>query len=70
MVVVAFITDPPVLRRILNHLGLPTTTPPLAPPRLSLQQEFDFADELPPDDAYLDVPHADHDPSTSSRGPP
>jgi hypothetical protein len=70
MVVVAFITDPPVLRRILNHLGLPTTTPPLAPARLSLQQEFDFADELPPDDAYLDLPLDDHHQSAPSRGPP
>ena len=70
MVVVAFITDPPVLRRILNHLGLPTTTPPLAPARLSLQQELDFADQLPPDDAYLDPPHDDHERPAASRGPP
>jgi hypothetical protein len=70
MVVVAFITDPPILSRILNHLGLPTTTPPLAPANLSLQQELDFADQLPPDDAYLDLPHDDHDLSAPNRGPP
>ena len=31
MRVLAFITDPPVIAQILDHLGLSTTGPPLAP---------------------------------------
>jgi hypothetical protein len=33
MLVLAFLTDPPVLQKILAHLKLPTTPPPLAPAR-------------------------------------
>ena len=31
MVVLALLSDPPVVTRILAHLGLPTQTPPLTP---------------------------------------
>ena len=35
MVVLAFLTDPEVVVKILRHLGLPTTAPALAPSRSS-----------------------------------
>ncbi len=35
MVIIAFICDPSVVRRILDHLRLPTDPPPIAPARLS-----------------------------------
>jgi hypothetical protein len=35
MVVLAFLTDPDVLGRILQHLGLPSVAPALAPARSS-----------------------------------
>jgi hypothetical protein len=35
MVVLAFLTDPKVVVKILRHLGLPTTAPALAPSRSS-----------------------------------
>jgi len=50
MVVLAFLTDPRVLERILGHLGLPTTPPPVAPPRLPCDDDLVLAlDEDPPD---------------------
>jgi hypothetical protein len=33
LVVFAFLTDPPVVRRILGHLHLPSVPPPVAPAR-------------------------------------
>jgi hypothetical protein len=35
MVVLAFLSDPAVVSKILNHLGLPVTAPALAPARSS-----------------------------------
>ena len=56
MVVLAFITDPAALSRILEHLGLPTAPPPIAPARLPVEVDlpFDEVDETPPEDAWLD----------------
>jgi hypothetical protein len=34
--ILSFLTDPPVVRRILTHLGLPTEAPPVAPAGLGL----------------------------------
>ncbi|MFH1529958.1 MAG: transposase [Pseudomonadota bacterium] len=45
MTVIAFLTDPPVLRRILDHLGLPSSSPPLAPARSPLDEAGLFVDE-------------------------
>jgi hypothetical protein len=55
MKVLAFLTDPPVLRAILLHLDLPHKPPPLAPARAPPQTElltdqstaFDLADPDP-----------------------
>ena len=47
MVIVAFLSDPAVLQRILDHLGLPAAPPPIAPS----QRPPDDDDSLPfPDD--------------------
>jgi len=42
MTVLAFITDPRVLVRVLQHIGLPSSPPPLDPPRLPSDPELDF----------------------------
>jgi hypothetical protein len=39
---VALISDPPVVRKILRHLGLPAEPPVLAPPRSPPQMVFGF----------------------------
>jgi len=39
--VLAFITEHPAIRKILDHLGLPSTGPPIA--RARRPAEFDFA---------------------------
>ncbi|MBM4321348.1 MAG: hypothetical protein FJ125_15735 [Deltaproteobacteria bacterium] len=45
----AFITGPKVLEKILDHLGLPTAPPPVAPPRLPIEVDLPLDDE-PPDE--------------------
>ena len=70
MLVIAFITDPAIVRKILDHLGLPTHPRPLSPAQLPQQHELDFVDDLPPDDDYLDIQPHDHTPLTASRAPP
>jgi len=50
MVVLAFLTDPGVLERILGHLGLPTTPPPVAPPRLPSDDDLVLALDGEPSD--------------------
>jgi len=56
MVVLAFLTDPGTVARILTHLGLPTAPPPLAPAR----DPFDSAPpDLGPEDPPDDFPHPD-----------
>jgi hypothetical protein len=69
MVVLAFISDPPVVRRILDHLRLPTTPPPLTLSRLS-QQQFDFQDELPADTDYFHDTQDLAPQRCAARGPP
>ncbi len=39
MVVLALISDPQVVRRILQHLGLPADVPPVAPAALPCMEE-------------------------------
>jgi hypothetical protein len=45
MTVIAYLTDPNVLCKILTHLGLPTEPPPLSPARFQGQLDF-FEDPL------------------------
>jgi len=40
MVVLAFLTDPDVVGKILRHLGLPTSAPALAPAGSMVSQEL------------------------------
>ena len=50
LIVLAFLTDPRVLERILGHLGLPTAPPPVAPPRLPRDDDLVLdLKEDPPD---------------------
>ena len=42
MRVVAFVLDPPVIERILDHIGEPTTAPIVLPARSPPQAEMDF----------------------------
>jgi hypothetical protein len=48
MTVLAFLTERAVVKKILEHLGLPATGPPKAPARRAAQLELDErpADEL------------------------
>jgi len=69
MVVMAMITAPHILDRILTHLRLPTHPPPVAPARQDPQSELGF-DAHPPDDAYLDEPTDGQGQLASSRAPP
>jgi hypothetical protein len=72
MVIIAFITDPQVLRKILKHLGLPTRPPPLSPAHLPQQHalDFDFVDDLPLEDDQLEALPPDYTSSLASRAPP
>ncbi len=67
MTVIAFLTDPTVLSRILDHLGLPSSPPPIAPVRSPLDDAGLFADELP-DDTGDDWPYRDEE-SEVARAP-
>ena len=68
MTIIAFLTDPPVLSRILDHLGLPSSPPPLAPARSPLDEVGLFADEDSGDfnDGWFD--HESRD--GNARAPP
>ncbi len=43
LTVVAAISDPPIVRKILDHLNLPTATKMMAPARAPPQQDFNFS---------------------------
>jgi len=71
MVVLACLTDPRVVNKILGHLGLPSTAPALGPARsfgqleLFEDQEVDHQGSLSRSD-----PRGPNGGSRSSRGPP
>ena len=69
MVTIAFITDPSVLTRILDHLNLPSTPPPLAPARSRLDEQNLFADEEIVEPVYREDPGQD-DGMPTARAPP
>jgi hypothetical protein len=75
MTVLAMITAPHSLERILSYFDLPTHPPPIAPARRDPQTDLtldalDALDELPPDDAYLDEPPSERHRHATSRAPP
>jgi hypothetical protein len=51
MIVLAFLSDPSVVKRVLIHLKLPTSPPPVAPARLPEQEDM-FWDQTPTNDVY------------------
>jgi hypothetical protein len=55
MRVIAFITHPPVVRRILDHTGLPAQPPAVAPARGPPQTDFHEWQG----DTYADPPASD-----------
>ena len=59
MRVIAAIDDPPIVEKILEHLGLPSERPVIAParapPRPELDDEFGDSDIGDPDIDDLDV---------------
>lgn len=74
MVVLAFLSDPPVVKKILTHLELPADLPPVAQARESCEQpdlhldgenrEHLFADSLD-----SDIARAVHDHGSRSARP-
>ena len=47
-VVLAFITEKKVVKEILEHLGLPTTGPPIAPARIAaVGEDAPWRDDVP-----------------------
>jgi hypothetical protein len=53
MVVLAFLTDPPVVRRILEHLDLPSAAPRLSPTRCADDEQPSL--RLAPRDADKEI---------------
>ena len=70
----AMITDVKVLEKILNHLKLPATPPPIAPARLDPQADLDQLTPKPAPaeagDAYLDESQHPHGRLAHHRAPP
>jgi hypothetical protein len=56
MTVLAFLTERVVVKKILEHLGLPATGPPRAPARGAAQLELD---ERPADELRDELPNYD-----------
>ena len=42
---VGFITEPKSVKKVLDHLDLPTEAPPVHPPRPPPQMEMEYIDE-------------------------
>jgi len=69
MLVIAFLTDPNVLTKILDHLNLPSAPPPLAPARSPIDEQGLFADEEIAEPVYREDPGPD-DGMATPRAPP
>ena len=73
MVVIAFLTAPDTVKRILDHLHLPSTMPRIAPARLPDDFLSDLDDGCPddrPNDLDLDRRHGPAVRTRCSRAPP
>ena len=62
MRIIAFISEPPTVRKILVHLHLPTTPPPLSPARGPPDPELPFGRPDPGPDLGFDDYMVDEDP--------
>ena len=69
MTVIAYLTDPNVLAKLLRHLGLPTEPPPLSPARYRGQLDF-FEDPLEFEARERSDQSGASRPRPSSRAPP
>jgi hypothetical protein len=69
MVVLAFISDHAVIKKILEHLGLPSSPPPVSPAR-TCPDEQDFFNGDSPDETVTAHPHGFSEYSNTSRAPP
>ena len=74
MVVLSYLTDPGVVAKILTHLILPTSPPPLTPATVDWQLELFDEEEPPPHlagQARAHPPHWRSPPDElNSRAPP
>jgi hypothetical protein len=66
MRIVSFLTDPPVVRQILEHLDLPVRPPPLAPARGPPQHQLLSVDPPSPFDLGPAASASDRDPFDQS----
>jgi hypothetical protein len=67
MKILSFLTDPKVVKKILEHKGLPSTPPPLAPPRAV---RVPFWDPSPGEEVGPDVPWDREEDPRGERSPP
>jgi len=67
MVVVAFITDLSVCRKILEHLKLPSIPPEIKPARVEEEEEWPEAERWDDED---EGEGGSSPPGSASRGPP
>jgi len=67
MVVIAFITDLKVCRKILEHLNLPSRPPEIKPARVSEEEEWPEAERWDEED---EGEGGSSPPGSASRGPP
>jgi hypothetical protein len=47
MLVIAFISDPAVINKILQHLGLPSSPPPISPVKTPVEEQDFFNGDFP-----------------------
>jgi hypothetical protein len=69
MVVLAFISDPAVINKILQHLGLTSSPPPVSPARTCPDEQVFFNGDFP-DETATTHPHVFSEYSHTSRAPP
>ena len=69
MIVLAFLTDPPVIEKILRHLKLPPLPPSPASARGSTVFPHDSSPALSQEPLAFDLPQADAAAERERRGP-
>jgi len=69
MIVLAFLTDPTVVKKILVHLGLPAVLPVLAPARC-YYEEPGFYSDFVPDPPFFDDEAPPSVTGWTARAPP